>query len=79
MVLNYILSRLGLIYNESNEIINVRKNLKHVNTLKRKFYVPEKKEILNKLYIIKYRNNPKVNIDDLLLAKKNLKNLKQYN
>lgn len=76
MVLNYILSKLGLIYNESNEIINVRKNLKRTSTLRRKFYVPKKKEILNKLYIIKYRNNPKFNIDDLLRAKNNLKNIK---
>jgi hypothetical protein len=76
MVLNYILSKLGLIYNESNEIINVRNNLKRTSTLRRTFYVPEKKEILNKLYIIKYRNNPKFKIDDLLRAKNNLKNIK---
>ena len=79
MVFSYILNKLGLYkYNESkSEIDIIRSNLKHTVMLKRQFYIPNKIDLLNKMYMIKYKNNPKIDCDELLKAKQNLKSKKK--
>lgn len=70
MVFTYILNKLGLYY---NEIELIKMNLKSTKTLKKTFFVPMEKDILNKMYIIKYRNNPRFNKNELIKVKDTLK------
>ena len=71
---SYILNKIGLYYNY-NEIELIKMNLKHTKTLKKKFFIPKKEDILNKMYIIKYRNNPRFNKDELIRVKESLKSI----
>ena len=45
--------------------------------LKRQFYVPNKIDLLNKIKMIKYKNNPKIDYDELLKVKQTLKSKKK--
>tara|TARA_Y100000741_G_C18223413_1_gene546853 strand:- start:790 stop:1017 length:228 start_codon:yes stop_codon:yes gene_type:complete len=72
MVLSYILNKIKLYYNY-NEIELIRMNLKHTKTLKKRFFIPKKEDILNKMYTIKYRNNPRFNKTELIKIKESLK------
>jgi len=76
----YIAKYLGLheyIYSKediyNNYLIDIKNNLKHTITLKKKFYIPSKLEILNKHFMIQLKNKPKINIQDIIDTKNNLK------
>ena len=72
---NSFLNKIGLynIFNEGNyELIKIRKNLKHTITLKKQFYVPTEQEIMNKYQMIINRKKPKIDVNSLIEAKKNL-------
>lgn len=62
----------NLFYDGDYDLINIKNKLKHTVTLKRKFYVPTKHEIINKYHMIKTKNLPKISVNDLVNAKKNL-------
>ena len=70
-MISYILHKLGIY----NELDYVRNNLKPTKTLRKQFYVPDKKEVLNKMITICYKNKL-MNCNDLINAKKNYN---QYN
>tara|TARA_B100000401_G_C52593521_1_gene618403 strand:+ start:430 stop:657 length:228 start_codon:yes stop_codon:yes gene_type:complete len=74
MVLSYILDKFRYYFNY-NEIELVKMKLRKTKTLKKKFFIPKKKDILNKIYIIKYKNNPRFNRDELIKIKQNLKSI----
>ena len=72
---NSFLNRIGLynIFNEGDyELIKIRENLKHTVTLRRQFYTPTKEEILNKYQIIINKKKPRIDVEALVNAKKNL-------
>ena len=74
MVLYYILNKLGLGYNY-NEIEKVKMNLKHTKTLKKKFFIPTQKDILNKMYVIKFKNKPRFEKNEIIKIKNSLKSI----
>jgi hypothetical protein len=76
---NSFLNKIGLynIFNEDDyELIKIRENLKHTITLKKQFYVPTEQEIMNKYQMIINRKKPKIDVDSLIEAKKNLIHIK---
>ena len=66
---NYIYSKETL-YNYYLE--DVKNNLKPTKTLKKIFYIPTKNEIQNKNFMIRIKNKPKINCNELIECKKNL-------
>ena len=70
-MISYILHKMGIY----SELDYVRNNLKHTKTLRRKFYNPNKKEILNKMIMICYKNKLNFTSDDLINAKKKLQHI----
>ena len=48
-------------------------NLKHTKTLKKKFFIPTQKDILNKMYIIKFKNKPRFEKNEIIKIKNSLK------
>ena len=72
---NSFLNTIGLynVFNEGDyELIKIRENLKHTVTLRRQFYTPTKEEILNKYQIIINKKKPRIDVEALVNAKKNL-------
>tara|TARA_B100001564_G_scaffold353150_1_gene361657 strand:+ start:1198 stop:1434 length:237 start_codon:yes stop_codon:yes gene_type:complete len=72
---NSFLNKIGLynVFNEGDyEIIKIRENLKHTVTLRRQFYTPTKEEIINKYQIIINKKKPRIDVEALVNAKKNL-------
>ena len=72
---NSFLNKIGLynVFNEGDyELIKIRENLKHTVTLRRQFYTPTKKEIINKYQIIINKKKPRINVEELVNAKKKL-------
>ena len=74
-MISYILHKLGIY----NELDYVRNNLKPTKTLRKQFYVPDKKEVLNKMITICYKNKLNFTCNDLINAKKKLDNAKMHN
>ena len=72
-MITYILNKLG--YYNYDELNYIRHNLKHTKTLKKQFYIPNKKELLNKMITIRYKNKLLFNNNDLINSKKNLKSI----
>ena len=66
-------------FDEDYNLMNIKKNLKHTITLKKQFYVPTKKEIVNKYQMWRNRIKPKIDINELLEIKKNLSKLSKKN
>tara|TARA_B100001564_G_C20202782_1_gene473645 strand:- start:331 stop:567 length:237 start_codon:yes stop_codon:yes gene_type:complete len=76
---NSFLNKIGLynIFNEGDyELIKIRENLKHTVTLRKQFYAPTEQEIMNKYQMIINRKKPKIDVDSLIEAKKNLIHIK---
>ena len=72
---NSFLNTIGLynVFNEGDyELIKIRQNLKHTVTLKKQFYIPTKEEIVNKYQILINRRKPRIDVEALVNAKKNL-------
>ena len=62
----------NLFYDEDYNLIEIKNKLKHTVTLKRRFFAPTELEIINKYHMIKNKSRPKINVSDLINAKKNL-------
>ena len=77
-MLNKILFNIGL-YEYFNDddytLMEIKNNLKSTKTLKKKFYIPNKIDILNKYHKIQIKKKPTINISEILLIKKNLKSI----
>ena len=71
-MISLLLHKLGIY----NEIDYIRNNLKHTKTLRRKFYKPDEREVLNKMIMICYKNKLYFNSEDLINAKKKLQSVK---
>ena len=74
-MLNKLLYNIGLydiFYEGDYDLMNIKNNLKPTVTLTRKFYTPTENEIINKYQMRENRNKPKININELIEAKKNL-------
>ena len=56
-------------------IINIKNNLKKTTTLTRKYYRPDVLELKNKIFFRNLKHLYKINSDDLIEAKKNLKKI----
>tara|TARA_B110001452_G_scaffold31826_1_gene24852 strand:- start:246 stop:497 length:252 start_codon:yes stop_codon:yes gene_type:complete len=81
-MLDNLLYNIGLykcFFDEDYNLMNIKNNLKHTVTLKKKFYVPTKKEIVNKYQMWRNRIKPKIDINELLEIKKNLSKLSKKN
>tara|TARA_Y100000589_G_scaffold312504_1_gene332921 strand:+ start:1764 stop:2006 length:243 start_codon:yes stop_codon:yes gene_type:complete len=74
-MLNKLLYNIGLydiFYEGDYDLMNIKNNLKPTVTLTRKFYTPTENEIINKYQMRENRNKPKIKINELIEAKKNL-------
>lgn len=57
---------------DNHYILSVKKSLKPVRTLKKRFYVPKKNELLNEIQIRINRKKPKIDKNELVYFRKKL-------
>ena len=75
-MLFYIMNYIKEYYNNYDlnpDILNIKNNLKKTYTLKKKFYKPTFNEINNKLFMINLKKKYKINHEELILIKNNLR------
>jgi len=75
----YIVDYLKNIFiNDSNldsNLLNIKNNLKKTITLKKIFYTPTYNELNHQIFLFNLKKKMKINIDDLINIKINLKNI----
>tara|TARA_A100001015_G_C14933574_1_gene689473 strand:+ start:444 stop:689 length:246 start_codon:yes stop_codon:yes gene_type:complete len=66
----YIYSKDDLYY---YYLCDIKNNLKHTITLKKQFYIPSHNEIQNKVFMINLKKKNKIDVNELIKCKNNLK------
>jgi hypothetical protein len=54
-------------------LYDIKNNLKHTVTLKKQFYIPTQLELQNKVFMLNLKKKHKINVNDLINSKNNLK------